>query len=628
MTDSDETYRPDLTEILSSDLQAFVDDILHQEGGIDHFRELLSAEQLNTLENRRKLDLVTRAGVSFTRERDVANILEITLNTARKLTNSDGGTIYMLHEEFAQDPIDPGKIAQRELRFVALQNETMNTFLKGDDIDMMPPVLLETDGEPNLSNVSAYCANTREMLNFADVYHAEGFSFDGTRAYDEANHYRSKSMLVIPLEDHENNVIGVLQLINRRDSEGEINSYTKEDIELVQSVSFPAAASITTQRLIDEQATLFNAFVTVLAEGLGEKSPHTYNHIRRVAALGEALTASLDKWDEGLYQDIRFSDDDMAEMRLAGWLHDIGKITTPEHIVSKQVKLQFVMDRFEMIAERFSSRLKDLRIAALERKLEASQQGADAAELESIEADYLAQAKVLEDKLQRLFKANRGGEAIAEETKALIKELADEPVHRHFKTDVIIDHGYPLVKSVTATDEPGALLDDWETENLLIDRGTLNQTERDEINLHADRSWRWLMALPFPRKQKRLPLYAGAHHEHLNGTGYPNNIAASQMPIQSRILAIADIYEALVANDRPYKEPMKLSVAMDILGKMVKDEKLDGELMRIFLLSGDYMLFAEEHLDPAQIDEVDVKAWLEKYYVQPEPPVMAVRITI
>ena len=359
MSDADQPSRLVLRSC-QSDLRAFVDDILHQEGGIDHFRTLLSEEQLSTLESRRKLDLVTRAGVSFTRERDISNILEITLNTARNLTNADGGTIYMLDEVFADNPIDPGEIASRTLKFVALQNETMNTNLKGEDITMMPPVPLEVDGELNLANVSAYCANTREMLNFADVYDAEGFDFSGTRSYDEANGYRSQSMLVIPLEDHENSIIGVLQLINRRLDGEQIIPFSDEDIELVQSVSFPAAASITTQRLIDEQVTLFNAFVTVLAEGLGEKSPHTYNHIRRVAALGELMSESLTNWDQGLYADYCFDEDQMAEMRLAGWLHDIGKMTTPEHIVSKQVKLQFVMDRFEMIVERFNSKMKGL----------------------------------------------------------------------------------------------------------------------------------------------------------------------------------------------------------------------------------------------------------------------------
>lgn len=620
MSETGNEPRPDLIEILSSDLQDFVDDILHQEGGMDHFRELLSVEQLATLENRRKLDLVTRAGVSFTREHDIANILEITLNTARKLTNADGGTIYMLHEEFANDPIDPARVAHRELRFVAVQNETMNTFLKGNDIDMMPPVPLEIDGKPNDSNVSAHCANNRELLNFDDVYDVEGFAFDGTRAYDEANNYRSQSMLVIPLEDHESNMIGVLQLINRRGEESEIIHFSREDIELVQSISFPAAASITTQRLINEQSELFNSFVTVLAEGLGEKSPHTYNHIRRVAALGEAISESLNNWDEGMYAGVRFDEDDMAEMRLAGWLHDIGKITTPEHIVSKQVKLQFVMDRFELIADRFSSRIKDARIEALEQQIKALKGGADDNALEVIEQQFQAEKATLSKKLSALFAANRGGEFVSEDTIALVEELAAVPVQRHFRTDVVMDHGYPLVKSVEETSEPGTLVDDWEKENLLINRGTLNQSERDAINLHADRSWRWLMALPFPRKQKRLPLYAGAHHEHLNGTGYPNGIEGKDMPIQSRILAIADIYEALVAPDRPYKGPMKLSVALGILGNMVKQGKLDGELMRIFLRSGDYLKFAEEFLEPEQIDEIDIDRWLEDYYIQPVPP--------
>jgi HD-GYP domain-containing protein (c-di-GMP phosphodiesterase class II) len=617
---SDTSQHPDLSQILSSDLRTFVDDILHQEGGIDHFRRLLSDEQLSTLESRRKLDLVTRAGVSFTRERDVSNILEITLNTARNLTNADAGTIYMVEEIFTGNPIDPGEIADRTLKFVALQNESMNTNLKGDDIDLMPPVPLTLDDKPNLNNVSAYCANTREMLNFADVYNAEGFDFSGTRAYDEASGYRSQSMLVIPLEDHENNIIGVLQLINRRGDNYTITAFSGEDIELVQSVSFPAAASITTQRLINEQVTLFNAFVTVLAEGLGEKSPHTYNHIRRVAALGEAISASLSNWDDGMYASFKFDEDEMAEIRLAGWLHDIGKITTPEHIVSKQVKLQFVMDRFEMIVERFNSKMKDYRIAMLEQQLGALKQGADADTLAGFEEQCRQQTETLAEQLEQLFPYNRGGETIGAEQTALIEALSQVEVDREYSSEVIIDHGFPLLKALQRSRDTGTLIDDWEKTNLLIQRGTLNDDERDAITNHAERSWRWLMALPFPRKQKRLALYAGAHHEHLNGTGYPNGIGGKDMPMQSRILAIADVYEALVANDRPYKEPMKLSQAMSILGDMVKCGNLDGELMKIFLQSGDYLKYAEEHLDQEQIDAVDIDAWLADYYVAPIAP--------
>lgn len=612
--------RPDLDTILASDLQAFVNNILHQDGGIDHFRQLLSDDQISKLESRRKLELVTRSGVIFTRERNISNILETTLNTARNLTNSDGGTIYILEEVYAENPIDPGEIASRDLKFVALQNETMDTNLKGGEIEIMPPVPLEVDGEPNLSNVSAYCANTGKLLNFDDVYDADGFDFSGTSSYDEANGYRSQSMLVIPLEDHENNIIGVLQLINRRMPDGSIIGFTPEDIELVQSVSFPAAASITQQRMINEQVNLFNAFVTMLAQGLGEKSPHTYNHIRRVAALGEAISSSLSNWSEGIYADVSYDEDEMAEIKLAGWMHDIGKITTPEHIVSKQAKLQFVMDRFELIVGRCSSKMKDYKIEMLEKQLAASQAGASEDQMNALTRECEEKTALLADQLDALFQANRGSENMPTEQIQLVEELAGQSVDAFYKKEIIIDHGFPLLKSFSAQAHKAPLIDEWEKENLLIRRGTLNEGERDQIKLHADRSWRWLMELPFPRKQKRLPLYAGAHHEHLNGSGYPNGIGGKDMPMQSRILAIADIYEALVANDRPYKDPMPLSQAMNILGDMVKRGNLDGELMKIFLRSGDYMTYAKEYLNPEQIDEVDIDAWIDTYYVAPEKP--------
>ena len=616
----DDSKLPDLSEILASDLRAFVNDILHQDGGIDHFRQLLSDDQLSKLESRRKLELVTRAGVIFTRERNISNILETTLNTARNLTNSDGGSIYILEEIFADNPIDPGEVKSRNLKFVALQNETMKTSLKGEGIDIMPPVPLEVDGKPNLVNVSSYCAITGEMLRFDDVYDAEGFDFSGTSSYDEANDYRSQSMLVIPLEDHENRIIGVLQLINRRLADGSIGGFTEEDVELVQSVSYPAAASITQQRLIDEQANLFNAFVTMLAQGLGEKSPHTYNHIRRVAALGEAISASVSKWDEGIYADVKYNSEDLAEIRLAGWMHDVGKITTPEHIVSKQVKLQVVMDRFELIVERFNSKIKDYKIEMLQQLLVATKNDAPETELNELIQACEEKTNRLASQLEALFKANRGSESIPTEQVELIETLASETVAAFFKTEVVIDHGFPLLKSITREHHEASLINDGEKANLLIDRGTLSPEEREQIKLHADRSWRWLMALPFPRNQKRLPLYAGAHHEHLDGSGYPNGIEGKDMPLQARILAIADIYEALVANDRPYKSPMPLSQAMSILGNMVKRGALDGELMRIFLQSGDYLKYANEYLDAEQIDEVDIDEWMETYYVEPSRP--------
>jgi HD-GYP domain-containing protein (c-di-GMP phosphodiesterase class II) len=580
----------------------------------------LAAERDATREIRHKLDLVTRAGVAFSSERDVTKIMETTLNTARELTNAAGGTIYMLEEISAGNPVDPGEIASRELKFVCLQNETLRAAANSDTMELMPPVPLELTGEPNLSNVSAYCANTGEVLNFADVYDARGFDFSGTRAYDTSNNYRSRSMLVIPLEDHENNIIGVLQLINRRHTDGAIIEFSVDDIDLVKSVSHPAAASITTQRLIADQVGLFNAFVTVLAEGLGEKSAHTFNHIRRVAALGEAMSESLSHWDEGIYKDISYSADEMAEMRLAGWLHDIGKLTTPEHIVSKQAKLQLVMDRFELIVERFNSKRKDYRIDMLEQQLQAAKRGEPEDTFTRSSRDYDIRTQELEQYLHALLPANCGAERMPAQQVALVEELGRMTLESYFSADVIMQNGYPVVGHVTTENHLAPLIDSAERDNLLIRHGTLNQAERAAINNHADRSWRWLMALPFPRKQRRLPLYAGAHHEHLNGSGHPNGLSAVDLPLQSRILAIADIYEALVANDRPYKQAMKLSEAMDVLGGMVRKGNLDAEVMAIFLKSGGYLEFAREHLDPHQIDSVDIDAWMANYYVEPLPP--------
>lgn len=328
----------------------------------------------------------------------------------------------------------------------------------------------------------------------------------------------------------------------------------------------------------------------------------------------------MSHWQEGLYADVKYSEEEMAEIRLAGWMHDVGKITTPEYIVSKQVKLQVVMDRFELIVERFNSKIKDYKIEMLEQQLAANKAGASESKLTDLFEACEAKTAKLAEQLHALFKANCGGETIPEEQIALIEELANETAETFFKTEVIIDHGFPLLKSITNSSHHVALIKDAEKENLLIKRGTLSEAERDQIKLHADRSWRWLMELPFPRNQKRLPLYAGAHHEHLDGSGYPNGIQGKDMPLQARILAIADIYEALVANDRPYKSPMPLSQAMSILGDMVKRGALDGELMRIFLQSGDFLKYAEEYLDPEQIDEVDITEWMNTYYVEPERP--------
>jgi len=297
-------------------------------------------------------------------------------------------------------------------------------------------------------------------------------------------------------------------------------------------------------------------------------------------------------------------------------MHDIGKLTTPEHVVSKPIKLQVLGDRFEIIIERFNSKLKDVEISYLNQKLKGIEQNKSPDYFEKIENEKNKKKASLIEDLKMLNQTNTGGEFLEDDKRDMILKNRNKGYDQLIETAISPVMGADRITGVELLNEPktGSLLNEDEKELLLIEKGTLSKDERFIINDHADRSWRWLMKLPFPKKMMKLPLYAAAHHETLKGTGYPNRLKDNQLPIQSRIIAVADIYEALTANDRPYKVPMKLSQALDILGKMVIDYDLDAEVVKIFLRSGLYIQYAEKFLDKEQIEQIDVEEWLAKYY--------------
>jgi len=567
----------------------------------------------------RQIDILILAGSDLNGTmKDRRGGMEIILSSARKLTNADGGTLYMIEEEYYDEPLNPGELHATRLNFEVMQNDTMDVYLQRNSEEefFLPPVLMQEDGVPNLNNVSAYCANTGEVINFADVYNAKGFDFSGTKKYDETTGYRSQSMLVLPLRDHENEIIGVLQLINRKNENGDVIAFTSADQGVVQAISYQAAVSLTTEKLVGEQENLFAAFVQVLAEGLGEKSPYNFGHINRVASLTEDIAAEVTKFDEGLYKNLSFDEDQMTEIRLAGWMHDIGKLTTPENVVSKQLKLEVLNDRFEMLVQRYNSKVKDVEIEFLNAKIKALETGTNPEEISQLEAAKNQAVIDLEKELKRLLEFNFGGEFMADEKIAQIDQAASETIKQHFKTEYEQGVNTEYVGSVELLASPvdEALINKEERDLLAIQKGTLSFEERQVINDHADRSWRWLFKLPFPRKMLKLPLYAAAHHETLNGKGYPHKLAANQLPIQSRIIAVVDIFEALTASDRPYKKPMPLSKALDILGFMVKDGHLDPEIVRIFLLSGLCERWAKANLTESQMSPVEPQAWLDRFF--------------
>lgn len=583
-----------------------------------HLIELLKELNSEIEEQERQIDILSVAGAELSKLQKQSTALELILNTARNLTNADGGTVYIVVEKINDDPFNPGDIESRSLSFEVLQNETMKTFLRRqeDGKDILPPVSLEENGKPNLNNVSAYCANTGKIINIPDVYNAQGFDFTGMKKYDQTTGYKSKSMLVLPLRDHENELIGVLQLINRQTKDGKTIPFSENDQTIVHAMAYQAAISLTTQMLLKAQVKLFDAFVRVLAEGLGEKSPYTYGHINRVAKLSVDLADVISKHNKGMYKGIKFDNTQMEEIRLAGWMHDIGKLTTPEHVVSKSIKLELLVDRFELIVERYNSKIKDFEIEYLNQKLAGIKNNEPDAFFEKLEGEKNQKILNLVKDLKVINKTNTGGEFLEESVAKLVVRNARQKVDHYLKTEKKIVAGQRRICGVSLAEKiiKNPIIDPIELDFLLIAKGTLSDRERKVINDHADRSWRWLMRLPFPKNMVKLPLYAGAHHETLDGEGYPNQLVDEQLPIQSRIIAVVDIFEALTANDRPYKQPMPLSKALMILGNMVKDGYLDAEIVRIFLTTRLHEKYADQFMDNEQIDEIDVADWIKKYY--------------
>jgi len=513
---------------------------------------------------------LVKIGLALSAEKNLDRLLEMIVSEARRFTNADGGTLYIKRE------------GEEVLEFSIVQNDTLRVRMggTGEKISWPPIPLLDKNGGANERNVSAYCALHGTAINIADVYCADGFDFQGTKEFDKTTGYRSKSMLVIPMRDHEDEVIGVLQLLNAKDRRSnEVLGFPAHEIKIITSLASTAAVAINNVRLIQDLEDLLNAFVKSIASAIDAKSPYTAGHILRVASLTGRIVDELNRTD-GRYKGIRFTSDEAAEIRLAAWLHDVGKISTPEHIVDKSTKLQTIFDRIELIRHRMEILKRDIEINNLKKQLGMTDEDATL-------SDSGVDLANLEQGLAFLESVNIGGEFLKDESVNRIKELAGLSCRINGKT-------VPL-------------LNEDEMINLLIRKGTLSDKERDIINNHVNVGIKMLESLPFPKKMRQVPQYAGMHHEKLDGGGYPRGLTQEEIPVQARILAVADVFEALTAADRPYKEGKRLSESMRILGFMVKDRHLDGDLCDFVVESGLIEEYARQYLSEKQLDDFEWK---------------------
>ena len=440
---------------------------------------------------------------------------------------------------------------------------------------------------PTRKNVASYAALTGQTINIPDAYDAEGFDFSGTRKFDEMNAYRSTSFLTVPLRDREEAVIGVLQLINARDADGNISRLRSWNVRTMWNRWPPRLRfRSTTTCLLVAQTQLFESLMKVMANAIDRKSPYTGGHCTRVPALTEMLArAACDTPARARWRRFSMDDEQTFALHVAGWLHDIGKVTTPEYVMDKSTKLETIRDRIVEVETRFAAAKRDAEIEFLRAAMEP---GADK---DALEAAFRAQAAELDDDLMFLQLANIGGEFMADDKKERVRAIAAK----------------------TWRDAGGRttpLLSEEEVKNLCIERGTLTGEERKVITDHMEITIEMLEQLPFPKSLRRVPEFAGGHHEKMDGTGYPRGLNREQMSVPARIMAIADIFEALTAADRPYKDPKTLSESIRIMTFMKKDGHIDPDLFDLFIESGVYRDYAEKFLMPQQMDEIDVDAVL------------------
>ncbi len=523
----------------------------------------------------KRLRRLNTIGVALSAEKDNGRLLERILESAKELTNADGGTLYLRTDD-------------DHLKFEIMLTESLGVQMggtSGEPIGFPPLPLYDGQGKPNHHMVAPYAAVEGITVNIPDAYEAKDFDFSGTRAFDERTGYRSKSFLTIPMVNHEHAVIGVLQLINARETDtGEVVAFSSADQHLVESLASQAAVALTNKRLIDAQKRMFESFIQLIAGAIDDKSPYTGGHCRRVPELTMMLADAATAATNGPLQDFHMDEENRYELRIAAWLHDCGKITTPEYVVDKGAKLETIFDRIALVDTRFEVLKRDAEIRMLRGMLDADGRGEkESAELEK---EYQQGVRELEEDRDFLKRCNIGGEFMSDEHMARVRTVAER-------------------RWVNQDGEEMNLLSEDEVYNLNIPRGTLTPEEREVINSHIVATIKMLEALPYPKYLCDVPEYAGGHHERMDGKGYPRGLTREQMSVQARVMGIADIFEALTAKDRPYKEGMVLSRALEVLGMMKMDNHIDPDLFDVFIREKVYLSYAEKFLGSDQKDEVD-----------------------
>ncbi len=522
-----------------------------------------------------RLQELNEVGAALSRERDIDLLLERILDAAQMLTHADAGTLYRVTDDGSA------------LRFALVRTHSLGLHQggrSGQAVDFPDLPLHLPDGRANDSLVAVHAAVHDRTVSIADAYGSADFDFAGSRAFDRRTGYRSRSFLTVPLRNHDHELVGVLQLINAIDpATGAVQAFSQEDCSIAESLASQAAIAVTNRLLITQHERLFESFVSLINLAIDEKSPYTGGHCQRVPALTMMLAEAADATTEGPLAGFTMTERDRYELKMAGLLHDCGKITTPVHVVDKATKLQTLYDRIGLVDTRFEVLKRDAEIDMLRRQLALRPQ-ADAAAEAQLQRDFQDQLQELDGERAFLRHCNLGSEAMLPREQQRVRDIGAGRSWRD------------------PQGQQASFLTPDEIENLSIRSGTLTLAERSIVNHHIVATIRMLESLPWPKHLRNVPEYAGGHHERMDGKGYPRGLVRAQLSWQARMLGLADIFEALTAADRPYKRPMTLSQALAVMRKMRDNGHIDPDLFDVFVHERVYLRYARQFLEPEQVD--------------------------
>lgn len=565
-----------------------------------------------------KLDMLIRTGIMMASEHDRTRLLDQILLEGQKLLQCDGATLYLVTDE-------------KTLRFA---HRTRDDQLPVAEI----PLFRADTGQPDERFVSTYVALHNTPVLIDDVGLETRFDLSGTRRFDEQTGYQTVSLLTVPLASITGEVVGVLQFMNALDTTtGQPIPFAQGVLHLVQALAAQAVVALDNLQLMEAQEQLMDNLFQMIATAIDAKSPYTGRHCNRVPELALMLAQAAHD-DQSLFAGFRFETaDQWREFKMGAWLHDCGKVTTPEYVIDKATKLETINNRIHEIRTRFEVLLRDAEIS----RLLALQAGQSA---EQANAQYAARAAQLQDDFAFLAACNTGTRPLSAQDLARLTQLAAGTWLRHFDDRLGLSvaeaerranepvQPLPVTEPLLADkprhmferdsayqldprygfrmDVPEKLYNHGELYNLSVVRGTLTLEERFKINEHMISTVMMLENMRFPKSLRRVPEYASTHHETLTGTGYPRRLGSAELSIPSRIMAIADIFEALTAPDRPYKQPNTVSEAIKVLFELKQAGQIDADLFDLFLSSRLYVTYAHKFLKPEQIDEVDIAAYL------------------